>query len=512
MTYLLALSSLLSRLLGILRNNRFADVFGAGEISDAYFAAFQIPDLIYGLIIYGAISAAFVPIFTGYLRKKKKEEAWLFTNAVLNTLLCLVLVISVTIYFTSPFFLRYLYPGFSDETLNLTLRLMRIMLLSPIFFSFSAIFGSIQNSFHNFIFYSLAPVIYNLSIIFGIVFLSGRFGIFGVAYGVAGGAFLHALIQVPIIFKFGYRYRPLLGLKRKDFRKMITISIPRIFGIAVTQINFLIEGFIASLGIAGGLTMFRYAQDLQSFPIGIVGLSVAISSFAFLAELATDGDEESFVNRLSKNISNILFLVIPAAVGIFLLRFEIVRLILRSGAFQESHALLTANILGILCISLFAASLTPLLSRAFYALHNTKTPVLIAFFSIIINAFLGFFLARKYGISGLAIANVISILFNLTFLSFFLRKQFKEHKKIYNQQSLNKIILASAIMVVLVILAKNTLGPSLSYLELLIKTLIIILIGATGYFITAHSLKSPEIREIRLLKKLHFFGKKKTTD
>jgi len=121
MTYLLALSSLLSRLLGILRNNRFADVFGAGEISDAYFAAFQIPDLIYGLIIYGAISAAFVPIFTGYLRKKKKEEAWLFTNAVLNTLLCLVLVISVTIYFTSPFFLRYLYPGFSDETLNLTL-------------------------------------------------------------------------------------------------------------------------------------------------------------------------------------------------------------------------------------------------------------------------------------------------------------------------------------------------------------------------------------------------------
>lgn len=513
MTYLLALSSLVSRLLGIVRHNRFADAFGAGGVSDAYFAAFQIPDLIYSIIIYGALSAAFVPLFVEYMKGKGAEGAegakgaerkmWEFTNAVLTLLISLIVVLIVIFFFLSPLFIRLLYPGFDAETQATTITLMRIMLLSPLFFGFSAIFSGIQTAFRNFIFYALAPVLYNLSIIFGIVFLAPKYGIYGVAYGVVGGALLHALIQIPIVIKFGFRFSPVFAWFRKDLRKMIRLAIPRVMGIALLQVNLLVEGLIASLGIAGGLTVLRYAQDLQSFPIGIIGLSVAVSSFSTLSALALAEDgKQRFVAHLSRKIGNVLFLILPSSIGLFLLRFPIVKIILQSGAFTEKDATLTANTLGILCLSLFAASLIPLLSRAFYALKNTKTPLFLGIFTVILNTILSLILTPRYGIYGLAIANVTAITLTVFLLFFFLKRDLKGEKSLYSIRDFSRILLPSILMALTIIGAQSMFKIPTSVSYLFLYTGGMVALGMTVYFGIALIMKSPEVYENVLFKKL----------
>lgn len=511
MTYLLALSSLLSRLLGIVRHNRFADIFGASDVTDAYFAAFQIPDLVYSIIIYGALSAAFVPLFVEYIGNKGdrmimgNREMWEFASAVLTLLMSTIVVLVIALFFLSPYLIHVLYPGFDTETQATTVTLMRIMLLSPLFFGFSAIFSGIQTAFRHFIFYAIAPVLYNLAIIFGIVYLSPIYGIYGVAYGVVGGAFLHALIQLPIVMKFGFRPHPVFAWFREDMRKLIKLAIPRVMGIALLQVNLLVEGLIASFGVAGGLTVLRYAQDLQSFPIGIIGLSVAVSSFSTLSGLALVEDgKKLFTEHLSKRIGEILFLIVPSSIGLFLLREPLVRIILKSGAFTEWDAIVTSRILGILCFSLFAASLIPLISRAFYALKNTYTPLVLGIITLIVNASLSFTLAPKIGVTGLAIANAVAVVLNLLLLYIFLRQNLKG-VRIYSLKDFSRVFIPSAGMTLLIFGIQKLYSIPYDFLPLITYIVVVCGIGALAYFALAFAIKAPEISENVLLRKI--FGK-----
>lgn len=419
---LLAISSFLSRLLGVIRSNRFAAYFGAGAGTDAYFAAFQLTDLIYNLVLFGAVSAAFIPIFSGYLAKNDPKNAWAFTNNLLNFLLLVVTIAALTIFAFCPYLLQLMYPGFDAERLELAVKLTRIMILAPIFFGLSGLLSSIQNAFQTFLAYSLAPILYNLSIIGGIIFLSPRFGIFGAAYGVVIGAFLHLAIQVPVVFKKGFRYQPLFNLSRPDFKQALLLAIPRIFGLAVWQVNLLVEGFLASTIAMGSLTILRYAQDLQSFPIGIIGLSLAISSFGIFAKLAAQGKNQEFFDLLKSNLQKIIFLTVPASIGLFILRQDIINLILRYGKFSVERAELTGLTLGILCVSLPFLSLIPLLGRAFYSIQDTKTPVIVGTITIIINLVLGFLLKNYWGLIGLALAGVIGAAFNFWALFYKIKK------------------------------------------------------------------------------------------
>ncbi len=498
MTYLLAISSFVSRLLGIIRNNRFADLFGATDLSDAYFAAFQIPDLIYSIIVYGALSAAFVPLFVEHIHTAKtsggQKTLWDFTSSVLSLLVCFIALCAIVLFFASPYLIPVLYPGFDPETQQVTVNLMRIMLLSPIFFGFSSVFSGIQTAFGNFLFYSLAPVIYNLSIIFGIVYLAPIYGIYGVAYGVVIGAFLHALIQVPAMIRVGFRLSPSFSWFRSDIRKLISLSIPRVLGLALLQANYLVEGFIASLGLVGGLSVLRYAQDLQSFPVGIVGLSVAVGSFSVLSSLALKNDDlKMFFDTLSRKIDNVLFLIIPSSVGLFLLREPIVRLILHSGAFTERDSFVTANTLGILCVSLFAASLIPLLSRAFYAVKDTKSPLFFSIAAIAVNATLGLLLTPHYGVYGLAMANAISSILNIALLLLSLRIRVPKARFAFPISSFLKTLFASAVMGAAVYLLQRIVSLPSSFMALLGLTLIFAGAGAAVYFGISFLVKAPAL-------------------
>jgi len=203
---LLGISNLLSRILGLVRDHLLGTTFGALSGSglfdlDTYYAAFRLPDFLFNLLIYGTLSAAFVPIFVQYLKKDKIEEAWKFASSVMNIAIVLIFAVCAVVFIFAPWIVPVFVPGFGDERLALTIQLTRIILISPIFFTVSAVFQSIQNSFKTFFFYALAPLVYNLSIIGGIIFLSPRYGVIGVAWGVVAGSALHALVQVPSMIK-----------------------------------------------------------------------------------------------------------------------------------------------------------------------------------------------------------------------------------------------------------------------------------------------------------------------
>jgi putative peptidoglycan lipid II flippase len=430
-TLLLAISSFLSRLLGVYRNHELASLFGATPLSDAYFAAFQIPDTLYRLLVFGAISASFVPLFLT-LRKKEDEShdpelrSWQFVSSILNGFLLVMLILCFFAFIFSNELVEFLYPSFSNSLQQTTTQLLRIMLLSPIFFTFSSLFSGIQNAFRSFWGFAFAPIVYNLGILFGIFVLSPSFGIHGVAYGVVIGAFLHAAVQGIPCIKLGFNWHPVL-IWDKWFKQLIITGIPRILTLAGFQLNFFIEGLIASSLSIGSLTVLRYAQDIQSFPIGIIGVSVALTSFSILTHFVIDGKPAELAQHIEEKISHILFLTIPCAFGLFALRIPIVSLILKGGIFDAHAVQMTSSVLGYLCIGLVAAALYPLIARVFFAFHDTIRPLFITIIMVIFNTFLALFFSQTIGISGVGLASAISTTLALVIAIALLRNRYLSH-------------------------------------------------------------------------------------
>jgi len=288
-TLLLALSALFSRFLGIVRDHLLAKTFGATAGTgiynlDAYYAAFRIPDLLYNLLIFGAVSAAFIPIFTQYKKEGRFDDAWAFASSMLHLMLIIILVVSGIVYIFAPYLVHLVASGFDEEALTLTVRLMRIMLLSPIIFAFSSILISIQDSFKEFFFRSLAPLFYNAGIIVGIIYFGQQFGVVGVTWGVIIGALLQLIIQLPALFQVGYCHKWLLGFRRPDVREAFRLIIPRVLGLSLTQLTLLVNTLIASFLMTGSITIFYLSDNLQALPLGIIAISFAITSFASLSE------------------------------------------------------------------------------------------------------------------------------------------------------------------------------------------------------------------------------------
>ena len=429
---LVASFSLLSRLLGIFRDRILAGQFGAGEVLDAYYAAFRIPDLIFNLLVLGALSAGFIPVFTGFIKdfslngKKNflhNKEGWIVANNVLNLILIALIAVSVLgIIFARPL-TSLIAPGFSASLQDTTVQLTRIMFLSPIFLGVSSILGGVLQSFKKFFAYSLAPIMYNLGIIFGALYLVPKIGLAGLAWGVVLGAFLHMMIQLPATINSGFRYCLLINLKHPGVRKILKMMVPRTMALAVSQINLLVITIIASSLVAGSLTVFNLANNLQSFPIGIFGISFAIAAFPTFSRLSRNKDKEKLKESFSKTFRTILFFVIPATVLLITLRAQIIRIILGTGAFNWQDTILTMDTLGMFALSLFAQASIPLLVRVFYARHNSATPFWLGLVSMAVNVMLSFYFANQMGVAGLALAFSISAILNFLLLWIFLHHQ-----------------------------------------------------------------------------------------
>ncbi len=486
---IISLMGIASRVLGLFRDRILASTFGAGDILDAYYAAFRVPDLIYSLLISGALSAAFIPVFTQLISHGKEKKAWDLASGILNIQIVFMGLLALILSLFAPFLMKLITPGFEGPKMDLTVNLTRIMFLSPIILGISGIFGGILVSMKKFFVYSLAPIMYNLGIIFGAVFLVKILGPAGLAWGVVLGAVLHMLIQYPAVKFSGFNLRVNFSqiFHSKEALQIFHLMIPRVLGVAINQVNFLVITIFASTLAAGSLAIFNFANNIQSVPLGLFGISFAIAAFPTLSTHYAKNEEKEFINVFSKTLRQILFFVIPFSVLIYVLRAQIVRVILGSGNFDWEDTILTFNTLGILALSLFAQSLIPLLARAFYAICNTKTPFYVALFSEAINIALVVWLIGEYKILGLAIAFSVSSLVNMLLLVVLLGKKFHYLKEINSKQTILKIILASLLAGLAAQIGKilvGTRGELDTFLEILVQ---LILAGGLGFGIFAIS-------------------------
>ncbi|MFA5047650.1 MAG: murein biosynthesis integral membrane protein MurJ [Patescibacteria group bacterium] len=383
--------SLVSRFLGIFRDRILASQFGAGNILDAYYAAFRLPDLVYNLLILGAVSAGLIPVFTALLSKNQKEDAWKLINSIINILSVGLIIICSALFISAPWLMPFITPGFSPEKMRLVVGLSQIMFLSPIFLGLSAIFSSILQSFRKFVIYSIAPLFYNLGIIIGAVYLVKPFGPYGLAWGVVLGAVMHLIVQMWPTFTAGYRYTLDFNWRDKYVIKVAKLMIPRTLTLMVNQINFLIDTMVASTLAIGSLAVFNLSNNLQNFPLGLFSVSFAVAALPVLAVFAAKEKMKDFVATISTTLRQILFFIVPISVLLYVMRAQIVRVLLGAGRFNWEDTRLTAACLGIFCIGLFAQGAFPLIVRGFYALNNTRTPFYISLVVLVVNRLALFF-------------------------------------------------------------------------------------------------------------------------
>lgn len=480
--FVITLFGLFSRIMGLLRDRFLASTFGAGDTLDIYYAAFRVPDLVYNLLILGALSAAFIPVFTSLISTEKDEEAWEMANGAMNLAIFFIVILATVLAIFAPFIMKVITPGFPDEKMLEVVKFSRIMFLSPLLLGISGIFGGILTSFRRFLIYSIAPIFYNIGIIVGILVFTKFLGPIGLAWGVVFGALLHMLIQYPAAKRLGFKggldfFR---SFRNAHIKKIFHLMIPRTLGIAVNQFNLLVITVFASMLSAGSLAIFSFAQNLQSVPVGIIGASFAIAVFPTLAALIARNEKDRFVENFSHAFRQIVFFVIPISIFILILRAQIVRVLLGAGKFDWEDTVLTYQCLGIFVISLFAQSLTPLLARSFYAMHNTKTPFYIALVTEAVNIgiilfFWNFFpkdgqilnilgLEIEYfRIFGLAVAFTAAAIVQMLLLMFLLRTKFENlgDKKII--ETVCKVSLISIISAFGIQASKYAVG---SYLDM----------------------------------------------
>lgn len=516
--FVITVAGLASRVLGLLRDHFLAAAFGAGDVLDAYYAAFRIPDLIYNFLILGALSAAFIPVFTGLIARKKDDEAWKLANGIVNLAIVSITLISVVFCLFAPFLMRIITPGFPPGKMALVVSMTRVMFLSPLFLGLGGIFGGILTSFKRFLIYSLAPIFYNLGIIFGVLVLARVMGPIGLAWGVALGAFLHLLVQMPAVRNLGFEYRPSLidHLRSKDVRHVATLMIPRTLGIAVSQANLFIITIFASTLRPGSLAVFNFAQNLQSVPLGVFGVSFAIAVFPALAGFYSNKSDKEFVSAFSETFRQILFFVIPLSVFMLILRAQIVRVTLGAGRFDWEDTTMTFDCLKIFVLSLFAQGVIPLLTRSFYAMHNTKTPFFIAIASEAVNITAVLLLIGRYGILGLVIAFSLSNIFQMLALLFALRSEFDnlDDKRILS--SAMKIAAASFAAGIFVQMTKYLVAGMVdmdTFIGVFAQLSVSAAIGLAAFLATCHAFRLEEyLRFKKSFTKRIFRGKKIITE
>lgn len=501
---LISVFSVLSKVLGLLRDRMLASHFGAGEIMDSYFAAFRIPDFIFNSLILGALASAFVPVFIK-LSKQDEKYAIKVSNSILNIITIILSVLCLVAFLNVDTLVKFLAPGFNYFQLALTTRLTSIMLISVVVFGLGSVMGSILNSKKTYIAYSIAPVFYNIGLIAGII-LSKYFGYDMLAWGVVLGATLHFLIQLMAVIKLGWKYEFVFNFKDSNVVRIFKLMIPRTMALVLGQINQFVITMIASSLVVGSISIFYFGINLQSFVVSMFGVSVAIAIFPVLSEFANEETNDNFREYLDKNLRKITFFVIPISIFMILMKFEIVKIVLGAGNFNIQDINYTASVFGWFCASILFQCMSHVLSRAFYAFENTKTPVILSFISLFINIILAIFLSRKIGILGLAIAFSISntifslllaVLLSLKYKAFKVKKFF-----IYSVRVLLNSLFILIIVFLLRLIYIKYIGID-SFIRVFAEFTILFIIGFVLYYFISVYEKLEEVQFIkRFFKKL----------
>lgn len=407
----IAAAVLLSRILGLVKYRLLTDRFTVSEIG-VYLAAFRLPGTIFDLIVMGALTTAFIPVFTSYIAKNKDAEANAIASTILN--LCVIIFSALSLFFfifADPI-VRLIVPGLTEKEIATIIPFTRIMLIGQ---TLPLILGNfltgILQSHKRFLLPALAPVVYNLGIIIGIVFLSPIMGLYGAVWGVVLGAILFLLIQIPLSLHLNFHYQPKINLKIDGVREIARLIIPRTFGLAITQLNYTANMIISSLLSARAITIFNFAQQLEQLPVGIFAATISQAALPTLSEEQTKEDNlESFKKTLLTSFHQILFLTLPAATILIVLRIPIVRLVYGASKFDWLATVDTGRTLAFLGVGLIAEALINLLVRAFFALKDSKTPVIIGAVTVVLNIILSiiFIPLLHLPVWGLALSSAVA--------------------------------------------------------------------------------------------------------
>jgi len=401
---IVAATYLVARILGYIRVLIIGTTFGAGADLDAFFAAFRIPDLIFQLVAAGAVASALVPLLAGLLATGAPVRAWRVVSTVANLMLVALVVLAVVAFVVAEPLVAAITPGFDAAGLAKTVDLTRIMLVAPILLALGAVATSALNADRRFGASAVAPILYNLAIIGGAVLLSGPLGVTGLAIGVVVGSFGHLVVQLPALARAGFRYVPRIDLSDEQARRALALMGPRVLGLGVTQITFVVMTSLASNLGAGAISAYTIAFALLQIPLGVIGIPLGIVIFPSLSREIAIGRTSNYVELLTRSLRILIFVMLPITALAMVLRLQIVELLLGYGRFDQAAVHLTADTLLLFMLGLTAHSAIGVLARAFYARQDTRTPVAAAILAVVVNTSLGVLLVGPLGLPALGLA------------------------------------------------------------------------------------------------------------
>ncbi len=400
----------LAHLLGLVKSRLLISYFFGGNAAllDVYYAAMIIPETIFQLLVMGALSAAFIPIFSKYL-SKNEHQAWTMAGITLNVVLAVFIGISLIIFIFARPLAGLVAPGFSLTQIAIMANLLRVMLMAQIFFCISGFLTGMIQSRERFLIPAVAPLAYNLGIILGIVFLSGTLGIYAPAVGMVMGAALHMLIQLPAALSLGFRPSLSFNIHYPGVWEVARLMPPRALAMGIDQIEQFVAIMLSSLLAAGSLSLFNVARLLYAVPTLLFGATIGQAALPSLSAQVAKQDWESFRKTLTDACLQVVFLALPVCVLFIILRVPIVRLVFGAKTFPWEATLLTGKTMAILMVSAVFYAVTQLIIRAFYALHDTRTPLLIGLIAAIFNIIFSIMTVKWWGWGILGIALALSL-------------------------------------------------------------------------------------------------------
>jgi len=472
---IISAGTFVSRLLGLVRENLLNSTFGASDITGAYNSAFSVPDLLYYLLAGGALSAAFIPVFTEFLAKDRQGDANSTGSSIANLMLIALLIGVVLELIFAPQVVRFVAPGYTQEHPELfgtTVLLTRVMCGMVIFTALSGLLTGILNSYQHFLVPTIVWNVYNLSIIFGITTLSKQAwlggsptqpNIMGVSISVVLGALLMAAIQLPVVLKYGFRYRPIIDFSHPGVKRVLVLFVPVMAGMALSQYNLqMIPLQVGSFAGPSAVTDIRVANRIVLLPFGLIAVAISTAAFPLLARLIARDEHRAFRETITKSLKAILLLSIPCAVGVFVLSTPLITLLLGGGKFgiEDIHA--AAFILAYFIWAVLAMGVLQVVNRGFYAMKDTVTPVIVQVFMVLGNAGLGWWLIKYQPVhyAGIAVSTTLTTTLAALVLFDILRRRLRGLGGRSILPMTAKVVIASLLMGAAMFVTARALAPT----------------------------------------------------
>lgn len=441
---------LASRLLGFVRQAAITATFGIGPEADAWFAAFRVPDTLFALFAGGALVSAIIPVYTEFRCAGDRERANKIFSGIFNSLAVFMIVAGGLGSLFADSLTNVLVPGFDSSSRAITAEATRWLMISPLLLGLGAVAKGVLQSERRFLFPALGPIFYNLGTIFGALFLADTFGIMGLVWGTLLGAFVHALIQFLGVYRVGICYMPWTSLGDPAVRRVLQLMLPRLCGFAVVQISFVFVNFVASFIGASSVAALATAWLIVLFPLGVFAIPFAEASLPTLSSLWIQSQKDAFRDQYLWALRIVLFLTIPASIGIIAIATPLLSVLFQRGEFGAEATALTSIALIFYSVGLIGHAAVEVLTRAFFSMQDTKTPVCVAIASLALHMLLSWLFSLWWGIGGLALGVSIGVLIEALGLYWLLDKRLRTPGRSNMISFVFKIICVSCVMAIVI--------------------------------------------------------------